>query len=322
MRQLLLALMLLLFIPVSNAKTSMDSFHAGIARVTVSARVPFDVLVWYPTQAEEIPWQMGPFPIPASHDAAVAAGRFPIVLLSHGGGVTGGSPLVLRELSSDLARQGFVVVAPFHGKVGLGARPLQVRQGLDAVLADPRFQPHTDPSRLGMLGFSLGGAVTLELAGTVPDMLQWVSYCRTHPGDVMSCDHSPDGRNAALSQASRAARPPPVSPLPLKAIVLLDPFAVPFQRDGLSAVAMPVLIFRPDQSELPGDGNAIGLAAALRRPPQYQTVPGGHFIFVDVCAPFMKSAAPEVCQDPPGIDRATVHAGIEAKIATFFHDNL
>jgi predicted dienelactone hydrolase len=195
-------------------------------------------------------------------------------------------------------------------------------QALDAVVADPRFHPHADRMRLGMLGFSLGGAVALESAGAVPNMTHFTTYCSTPPHDVMSCDHAPGagGTGTAPRQNVTAERPP--SPLRLKALALLDPFAAPFQRQDLLAVTMPVLLFRPDRSELPGEANAIGLKAALPHPPQFETVPGGHFIFVDVCPPFLQAASPEVCQDPPGIDRAVIHRGIEAKIATFFHDHL
>lgn len=325
MRALFLAAPLLLIAPVSTALGESESFHAGIARISVPADVPFDMLVWYPTQAEEVPWQVGPFSIPASQNAAIASGHFPIVLLSHGGGATGGTPLLLRELSAYLARQGFMVVAPFHGKTGLAIRPLQVDRALDTLLADPRFRSHAEPTRLGMLGFSLGGAVTLELAGAIPNMAHVASYCSAHPDDVMSCRSAPGGgdRNGPTSgQNPSADKPSPPSPLPLKAIVLLDPLAVPFQHDELAAVTMPVLLFRPDQSALTGEGNAIGLASELPHPPQYQTVPGGHFIFVDVCTPLLQSSAPEACQDPPGVDRAAIHAGIEAQIGKFFHDTL
>jgi predicted dienelactone hydrolase len=326
MRALFLAAALLLACPISMAFGETEPFHAGIARLSIDADVPldvrpFDILVWYPTEAAEAPWQAGPFPIPASHDAEIAPGRFPLVLLSHGGSVKGGNPLVLRELSADLARQGFVVVAPFHGTAGMPVRPLQIKLALDAILADPRFSAHADPARLGMLGFSLGGAVTLELAGAVPNMAHLGSYCGAHPDDVLSCDQAPGGGSGAGPRQNRPPGSPP-SPLPLKAIVLLDPFAVPFQHDELVAVTVPVLLFRPAQSELSGEGNAIGLAAALPHPPHYETVPGGHFIFVDVCTPFLQSAAPEACRDPPDVDRAAVHAGIEAQVAAFFRSNL
>jgi predicted dienelactone hydrolase len=323
-RTIFLTVTLLFFVSVSPVFAGIDPFHAGIIRLSVPAEVPFDTLIWYPTESDEVSWQTGPFLIPASHNATFASGRFPIVLLSHGGGLTGGSPLILRELSAELARQGFVVIAPFHGRAGLRARSPQVELALDAVLADPRFKFHVDPKRLGMIGFSLGGAVTLELAGAIPNMDHLTSYCSAHPDDVMSCHDAPGagGNDSAPQQNLSTDTPRLLSALPLKAIALLDPFAVLFKRDELTAVTIPVLLFRPQQSQLPGDANALGLATALPHAPRMQTIPGRHFIFTDICPPVMKSKAPEVCEDPPGVDRAAVHDGVETQIGKFFSDNL
>jgi predicted dienelactone hydrolase len=305
---------------VTAAVADTVSFHVGIVRITIAAKTPFNALIWYPTLTEEHPWQAGPFSIPASRDAPFAPGRFPVVLLSHGGGLTGGSPLILRELAASLARQGFVVIAPFHGKAGLAVRPLQVTWAWDTVRADPRFAPHIDAARVGMLGFSLGTAVTLELAGAIPNIAHLLEYCATHATDVMSCDHAPGG-NGRAPTASDQPLPAPAS-LPLKAIVLLDPFAVLFQRAELTAVTMPVLIFRPEQSELPGEANAFALAGELPRKPEFRIIAGGHFIFTDVCGPELRATAPELCQDPVGVDRAAAHAGIEARIGAFFRETL
>jgi len=230
---------------------------------------------------------------------------------------------MLSGLSSALARRGFIVVAPFHGKTGLQGRPLQIKQALNAVLADPRFGSHADLARLGMLGFSLGTAVTLELAGAIPNVAHLTAYCATHPEDVMSCHHAPDGSNfPQRADPVPASRLSPPTLLPLKAIVLLDPYAVLFQQPELVAVTMPVLIFRPNQSELPGEANAIGLAKALPHPPQLQNIPGSHFVFVDTCPAALKSASPEVCQDPPSVDRTAIHTTIEKEIADFLSKNL
>ncbi len=309
---------------LSAGVSEAQPYHVGIARITVAADAPFDALIWYPTQAEEVPWRAGPFLGPATLNAAIASGRFPIVLLSHGGGLTGGSPLILRTLSADLARQGFVVVAPFHGKTRLSARPLQVRMALDAMLADTSFASHVDPTRLGMLGFSLGTTVTLELAGAIPNMAIFVAYCSAHPTDALSCQHAPGGGGTDTAPQPNLAPGATrlVAPLPLKAIALLDPFAVMFQHDELAAVTMPVLLFRPQQSELPGEANAFGLMSALPHPSQVQIVRGGHFIFADVCTQAQQAAAPEVCGDPPGVDRASVLNAVEVQLAKFFHDTL
>jgi predicted dienelactone hydrolase len=320
MRALCLSVIILITCIPLMARAETKTYPAGVVRSSVMGEAPFDMLVWYPTDAPELEWQAGPFTMPATRDAPIAGGRFPVVLLSHGGGLGGGTPMILRELSVALARRGFVVIAPFHGKVGLQTRPFQVKRALEAVAADPRFAGFIDTKRLGMLGFSLGTAVTLELAGAVPNVAHLVTYCAGHPTDVMSCDHAPDGGNRPAQGASAPASVP--APLPMKAIVLMDPYAILFQRPDLVAVSMPVLIFRPNQSELPGEANAIGLAAALPRSPEVESIPGSHFVFVDVCPASLSKSSPELCQDPAGVDRAAVHAVVDAQIIAFFGKNL
>src|SRR5450830_213641 len=312
--------MLLVFNPVTFAGTG--TFNAGIARMEVSGdSSSSEALVWYPTEAAEVPWQAGPFLVPASGNAKVADGKFPVVLLSHGGGPTGGTPLILRELSSALARQGFIVIAPFHGKAPLKIRPQQVMAAWKVVLADSRFQSHMDAERLGMIGFSLGGAVTLELAGAIPNISHYQTYCDGNPDDTMSCNHAPDGNNSAYK--SRADTSEKVSPrLPIKALVLLDPFAVLFQRAELSSVTVPILLFRPIESQLPADVNANGLLRELPRPPEFSSIPGEHFVFTDVCSSELRFVANEICHDPVGVDRVAVHRVIETRIEAFFKKNM
>jgi len=211
MRALFFTFALLIASSLSMAWAQPVRFHAGIARISVSAVEPFDMFVWYPAHEEEVPWQAGPFSVPASRNAAIADGQFPILLLSHGGGRTGGSPLVLRGLAAYLARQGFIVVSPLHGKTRFPVRPFQIKAALEAMIADPRFKPHANADRLGMLGFSLGGAVTLELAGAVPDFKHLAAYCKTHPEDIQSCDAGPGGDKGAAppkqAQSTEAEQP-------------------------------------------------------------------------------------------------------------------
>jgi predicted dienelactone hydrolase len=132
------------------------------------------------------------------------------------------------------------------------------------LTADPRFKPHVDPALLGMIGFSLGTAVTLMLAGATPDFAHLDAYCDAHPTDVMSCNDAPGGGGRRSSAPPSGVHIPPPPPLPVHAIVLLDPYGALFSRDHLTAVTMPVLQFRPDHSQL-GEENSAGLAASLPR---------------------------------------------------------
>ena len=330
-----LLLVLALLVAGTSAQADPQRFRAGIARITVQDVVPFDTLIAYPTDATEVPFQAGPFTIVASRDAPIASGaRFPIVLFSHGGGGTikaGGSSLPYAALVTSLAREGFVVVAPFHPgskrpREALEDRPRQIHKALNAMLADPRFATHADPNRLGMMGFSYGGAVALIVAGATPSLAHLAAYCRDRTDDPMACDEP--GRSlsqpAVPTDGSLANAIGKRSPdaLGVNALILMEPFGALFDRDGLTSVDMPTLLYRAGGSDLKADGNIIALAAALPHPPRQETVPGGHFIFFDPCPPAVAADLPAACKDAPDVDRAAVHRRIEAEIGDFLRRNL
>src|SRR5450631_2848256 len=174
LRVLATAIALSLLVPLAGSLSPAradDPYRAGVARVIVQGAVPFEtvpfeVLVAYPTDVAEAPFEAGPWTIHASLDAPIATAKaFPVLLFSHGDG-RGGSPLPLRDLIASLARQGFIVIAPFHYRgerlpESLRDRPRQLHQALDQVLADQRFAAQADRSRLGIAGFSFGGAMAL-----------------------------------------------------------------------------------------------------------------------------------------------------------------
>lgn len=307
MRLLLLSL-LLAVAGISTAWADPRSFHAAIARIKVQDTTPFDAVIVYPTEAAEV-------------DAAVAAGaRFPVVLFSHGGGRGPGTPLVHRDLLLHLARQGFIVIAPFHPASAqpFVDRPRHVHKALDAALADPRFTKHADRDRIGMVGFSFGGAVTLIVAGASIDLAHLSAYCRDHPDDSRACGGiATDGSWAKVPPSKKSD-----DALPVKALVLLEPFGALFERKGLGSLDLPILIYAASQSDLRPEGNALALAKALPRLPQQVTVPGSHFVFVDPCSPIMAAQAPDVCRDPPGTDRAAIHQRFRREIADFLRANM
>ena len=166
MRSLILGLALAVAL-ISTASADPPSFRAGVTRITVQDSTPFDALIAYPTEAAEVSLKKDQLGFWRAATPRVAAGaRFPVVLFSHGGDGPG-TPLVHGDLLLHLARQGFIVVAPFHPgtEKPFVDRPRQIRKALDSMLANPRFSQHADRDRIGMVGFSFGGAVTLIVAG-------------------------------------------------------------------------------------------------------------------------------------------------------------
>jgi predicted dienelactone hydrolase len=306
---------------ISTALADPPSYRAGVARITVQDTTPFDALIAYPTEAAEVSVEEGLFRLFARRDAPVAAGaRFPVVLFSHGGGRGPGTPLVHRDLLLHLAREGFIVIAPFHPGTAqpFVDRPRQIHKALDSVLADPRFSKHADSDRIGMAGFSFGGAVTLIVAGATFDLAHLSAYCRDHPDDSRACGGiATDGSWAKVPPSRKSD-----DVLPLKALVLLEPYGALFAHTGLASLDQPTLIYSASQSDLRPEGNALALAKALPRPPQQVAVPGSHFVFVDPCSPILAVWAPQECSDPPGTDRAAIHQRFRREISDFLRANM
>lgn len=312
MRRLVCSL-LLVVIDTSTALADPPSFRAGITHLAVQDATPFEALIAYPTEAVEVFIEDGPFRLPASRDVPIAAGaRFPIVLFAHGGGRGPGTPLPHADLLLHLARQGVIVVAPFHPgtEKPFVDRPRQVHKALDAMLADPRFSQRADPNRIAMAGFSFGGAVTLIAAGAIVDLAHLSAYCHNHPDDSRACDGiSTDGSWAKVPPSPKSD-----DVLPLKALVLLEPYGAPFDPRSLASIDLPALIYSTSQSDLRPEGNALAVAKALPRPPQQVVVRGSHFVFVDPCSPSLAARTPEICSDPPGAHRTAIHQRFKREI--------
>ena len=133
-------------------------------------------MIWYPADlgAEEKPRLLGPPGNPlfdggqAATNAALAPtpAKFPLIVLSHGTGGTGGS---LAWLGTALARAGYVAAAVDHpgnnaidgytveGFTLWWERARDLGAVIDGMLADPTFMTRIDAQRIGAAGFSLGG---------------------------------------------------------------------------------------------------------------------------------------------------------------------
>lgn len=307
-------------------------YQAGVAQIAdLDADLPAQAtgVVWYPTKVPEIMWHAGPFRITASRDAPIVEGNFPIVLLSHG---RQGGPLSHRDLAAHLAREGFIVIAPTHSGDSvdhplassqmqiLTRRPNQAIAALDATLRDPRFSHHVDASRIGMVGYSVGGYTGLILAGAKPDFSLAAAYCEMHGrSDLGSCSSSDPTSEEAFEKSDWQ---PPSDPR-LKALVLLDPLATMFDEKGLGPVKIPVMLYRPqDDTYMKSGANALALARSLHPSPIEITMPGRHFVFVDPCPEEISADDALVCVDEPGIDRAGLHRRLRREIAIFLKRNL
>ena len=144
------------------------------------------------------------------------------------------------------------------------------------------------------------------------------AYCHDHTDDSRACGGIPTDGSWAKVPPSRKSD----DALPLKALVLLEPYGAPIEQKSLGSLDLPVLIYTASKSDLGAEGNILAVAKALPRPPQQAAIPGSHFVFIDPCSPSLATRAPEICSDPPGTDRAAIHQRFNQEILDFLRTNM
>lgn len=285
---------------------------------------PMTGLVFYPaSRAADAPLTLGIWRVAAGPELEPVPGRYPLVLISHG---HGGSRWGHHDLATALAREGFVVASLDHpgasfmdadgpaagtDQVWLG-RAVQVRALLDGVLADAKTGPLVDPGRVGALGFSAGGYTTLLLAGAVPDFGRLERYCRANKQTYV-CGVLPEVR-VTRPDLKGTAEPR------VRAIFSMAPVGVFFDKTALKDVKVPVRLYAAAKDAvLPVADHAANVRASLPTAPEYTLVPrAGHYVFLAPCIPELKAKEPELCVDPPGVDREKLHRELAADAVRFF----
>lgn len=307
---------LLIFSLSAPVRAANPGYSVGTMTVSATGTQPFPIALWYPAAAN-------------GTATAPLAGRFPMVLISHG---SGGSERGHRSWAEQLARGGYVVAAPRHwgdsydqpdGRgtdVQLIGRPLQAARTLDTVLANQFIGRTIDAKRIGMLGFSAGGYTTLVMAGARPDFSLWRAHCKEHADeDDLFC---PTLVWRILPRITRTDWSLPRETR-IKAAVVIAPAAILFNKAGLSAVKIPIRVYGARNDTLVrNQWNAGKVAAGLPVATQLNLVPGGHYVFLTACSPELLAEAPHLCIDPPGVDRVAIHRKIGNELLSFFGEYL
>jgi predicted dienelactone hydrolase len=287
---------------------------------------PMKVAIFYPTTTLHGNSIVGDWTIDAERDAPLAQGQYPLIAVSHG---YGGNRLSLFDFATYLARQDFIVVAVTHpgddlqhfakwrsDRVLVG-REYDVRAALDTIIADPVFGPHIDRERIGVAGFSMGGYTALLLVGAVPDFARFIPYCREQLDETCKTDQDPPKIRPGLVFFKDSR---------IKSAFLMAPGpGYFFERSGMEDITAPIYISDPAADQvLTRPYSADRIRDLLPHPPIYERLNGvGHFIYSPPpCPASVAQVAPEICNDPPGVDRAAVHAQLAGVMANFFSNTM
>lgn len=295
---------------------------------------PVAAALWYPAAGPSYRGKIGDGPIFAPSTVfmapAVAEGRHPLVLLSHG---SGGNAETLGWLAEGLVARGAIVLAVNHPgstsgdssarrSLDLGARAADLDAALEAVLADPDFAPFVDTDRIGAVGFSLGGSTALGLAGVRFDGKVQAERCAKVPEAADCGFFRRGGADFATAPGFGADTRNPM----VGRVVAIDPgFGGSATTESLSAVNIPVHLVnlgtdtRLAAVDVGPAGN--GLSGRMKAATYSVIAPASHFTFLAPCKPGAEAMLEEegedpICTDPKGADRVKIHAALVADIAS------
>jgi predicted dienelactone hydrolase len=296
---------------------------------------PLVTRLWYPAEAKTegkttaLGWIFVARGVPEASMAAEPE-KLPLVLLSHG---TGGSVSSLVWLAEHLASHGYLVAGVEHygnswgndtpeGAMAQWRRPVDLSRALDALLADSRFGPRIDASRIAAAGMSSGGYTVIGLAGGIYHPERMGVHCEKNPprrgcrSDARAIFESlPDHEAASSSYEDPRFR----------AVFAIAPALGPgFAAEDLADVKIPVGIVASAKDELLPLSENAGHYAGLIPGAKLTVLPkGGHFTFLTVCNEQGRERAKDICVDlDPTVDRAAVHAQVGRLILDFFNAHL
>ena len=320
----LLMLALAVVIAASGARAEGVGFRDFYVDVDGETLV---TALWYPSNAATGRTTVGPFAMDASRGAPVGAGRYGLVLLSHG---TGGGRLNHRGTAIRLAEGGYIVAAPEHAGdswrdkrySGTAAnwlrRPRQLSAVLDRLLDDTEFGPRIDAGRIGAVGHSAGGHSVLSLIGGRADMGVLARHCtQRYEQDPGFCGYSRPGGQSAGPM-------PDLSDPRVGAVAAVAPVGALFGDGSFAGVQVPAQIHHLEADRvLREPWHAENIAARLG---EYARLvvhsEAHHFAFITPFPPAMANEVGAAGRDPAGFDRRAFLARIDEQILRFFDEAL
>jgi predicted dienelactone hydrolase len=320
-----LGILVILIILVGTAIYSTARSPSRAIGVQSAAAIDADgrkipVMIFYPTNATPKWTWLGAAAVKIAPNGPTSGKNLPLVVISHG---TGATSLSHIDTALALAEAGYVVAAPMHpgdnyqdqSKVGTAGwiedRARQLKLVTDFMLGNWTGRADLDPTRVGIFGYSAGGAAALMDIGGRLDLTQVREQCALHPEFVCQL------MKPAPASSSGSSAPD----TRVKAAVLVAPgLGFGFTTNSLSKITVPVQLWAGTaDTNVPPATNAEFIARSLSTKPDLELVQGaGHFSFLASCGVLKPLLPPMLCNDPAPFDRNAFQKRFNRQIVKFF----
>ena len=293
--------------------------------------------IWYPAGVGGEPRQVGEnsvfVGVPVLEGAAVAEGRHPVVLFSHG---LGGRFETIAWLPAGLAARGAIVVSPNHPgstwsdfnvrrAVKHWTRVQDLKIALDWLLNSPHWMHGVDGSRIAAVGFSYGGWTVLSMGGATGNLAGYAAYCDKNGARAADCrllaraGIEPRALDAGRWNASyKDGRVGVVAAIDPAVLHGLGSGNVEHLVDDVLLVGLGTGTDRYPPVDFGPSGS--GFSALLPRAATAVVAPARHFTALGACKPrgaaiLRQEGDDPLCDDPKGTDRHAVHRRIVDLVA-------
>ena len=333
----LLAFTALTMLLITSAAQSAPGYKTSILEVK-HRQQPLPIHIWYPANDGGVKSMLGKNAVfkgvEVQRGAPPKMGAHPLILLSHG---SGGNAANLGWIAAKLADEGAIVVSTNHPgttsrdsfpreTIKIWQRTKDFTAILDFMQNDKTLGLTVDGSKIGAVGFSLGGYTVLGLAGARVIKQKFIDYCNQFSG-LLDCAWIQKGVDLNDIDADKFEQSN-IDPR-IAAVVAVDPaLAQAYQLESLRKIAKPVLLINLGEANtVPAGINGRNIIKHLPNA-TYRTVKGAtHFSFLGECSPrgmeIIKSEGDEpICSEVSNRSRGELHKEIGSLIVEYMKKQL
>jgi len=336
-----LVITVVLFYFSCNAQES--NFTIGQKSVTYtdeSRSRPLTTEIWYPTKDaidknNTTNTQRTPFvTINAIPDANMVDEKFPLLLVSHG---TGGNRFSLTWFIDKMVKEGYIVISVDHygnssfnkiprEYVKWWERAIDIKFVLTQVLNDNTVGSKIDTSRIGGVGFSLGGYTNIALAGGYVDRNATKIMDAELPPEFPKGEEVIDFDTDSLIVASYTKYKDQVKDERIKAFFVMAPaigFGFQSEKQTKSITSPIFIVAGKGDTNTPVADNAENYHRLIETSELYlfgEYV--NHYVFLNEATEFGKHILPELTIDHPSVSRGEIHKKTLNLAFEFFKKNL